>query len=155
MASSVPLTWEEVQYRIDRSGDCHIWLGPTTGGYGQIGKRRAHRIAYEKTHGKIPTGLFVCHTCDNRKCVNPEHLFLGTCQDNLQDMYRKGRHPSTIYPELQRGKNNGNSRLSEEQVLEIRRRSLTGEDGVSLGKAFGITREHAWAVATRKAWKHL
>lgn len=78
-------------------GDCWEWQNHTiASGYGSLfvgGKNTlAHRFAYELASGSIPDGLFVCHRCDNRKCCNPAHLFLGTNSDNMLDMYRKGRH---------------------------------------------------------------
>ena len=59
---------------------------------GRWTKVYAHRVAYQEAHGSIPKGMLVCHTCDNPPCINPEHLFLGTQSDNMQDMTAKGRH---------------------------------------------------------------
>ena len=78
------------------NGDCWRWMGrPDRDGYGQIkvGKRnkRAHRVAYELQYGPISAGLFICHACDTRGCVNPAHLWPGTNADNMQDMVAKGR----------------------------------------------------------------
>ncbi len=77
---------------------CWLWTGATNGRYGQIhaGGRpgthqRAHRISWELHHGPIPAGMFVLHKCDTPACVNPDHLFLGTQQDNLSDASNKGR----------------------------------------------------------------
>src|ERR1035437_7925574 len=94
--------WNKVQ----KTDSCWIWSGTKTkSGYGQItmGKKHtvyAHRVSYEMHKGAIPDGYYVCHTCDNPSCVNPEHLFAGTNSDNILDAVSKGRHVSQAHPEL-------------------------------------------------------
>lgn len=80
-------------------GDCHIWIGSLNNkGYGQLqlgrvlGMRYAHRISWVMANGDLPSEILVLHRCDEPRCVNPEHLFLGTAKDNTADMVRKGRH---------------------------------------------------------------
>jgi hypothetical protein len=87
---------ERLWSRVDKTGDCWVWLGSgTTDRYGQIrvGSKMVyvHRLAYELTYGVIPAGMSVLHRCDNPSCCRPEHLFLGTQQDNIRDMENKGR----------------------------------------------------------------
>ena len=89
--------------KVDRSGDCWNWTGALIStGYGHlsvgVGETKtqvlAHRLSYVWRYGPIPDGFYVCHRCDNPKCVRPEHLFLGNQTDNMRDMAAKGRHVS-------------------------------------------------------------
>lgn len=110
--------------RVDCSGECWLWkkgkrTGPN-GGYGilKVNCERvdAHRLAFQLAYGPIPDGLYVCHHCDNPPCVRPDHLFLGTHQDNMDDMRRKGRNSGYA----QSGTKNANAKLNEEAVRAIR-----------------------------------
>ena len=95
-AKSIPVE-ERFWKFVDKSTDCWIWRGASEGRYGLIGiggsgnMDYAHRVSWKLNFGNIPSGLFVLHKCDNSLCVNPSHLFLGTHQDNMDDMKRKGR----------------------------------------------------------------
>jgi hypothetical protein len=115
--------------RVARGEGCWEWQGPrSSGGYGRIsiGRRTCstHRVAWEITHGPIPDGMYVLHHCDNPPCCRPDHLFLGTLSDNMQDAVRKGRFVSP------------NRKLTAEQVQEVRDNPHIGV--VEFGKRFGV-----------------
>jgi hypothetical protein len=123
---------------VDDSGDCWLWTGcklKSKWEYGQFkvnGKiEKAHRVSYQLYKGEIPQGLIVRHTCNNPCCVNPEHLELGTQQDNMDDMVKANRQAVGI--------KNGRSKIKEEDIPDIRRRLALGESYYSIGKLYGVT----------------
>jgi hypothetical protein len=110
--------------------------------------------------------MCVLHKCDNPRCVNPSHLFLGSHKDNTQDMIRKGRrgytgvsgdsNPSRTHPEcLARGSSHGMAKLSEGQVLEILKLRKVGYTQARLGKMFGVSREQIKNIVNNKQWRHV
>ena len=121
-------------------------------GYGQInlGGRviGAHRFAYELKYGPIPEGMKICHTCDNPPCCNNDHLFLGTDADNMADMVSKGRSNKL------KGEKHGNAKLTEANVVEIRRRLAAGEVQGPIAKDFGIHHSMVSCIKTGKNWKY-
>jgi hypothetical protein len=137
---------------------CWEWTsGTNNNGYGQftvnakIGKRLSHRLAYADKHGPIPHGMNVLHKCDNRLCVNPGHLFLGTQKDNMQDMLAKGRRTYTN----PRGEKNGRAILTPEQVTELRIAYVRGETSAALANRFGVAIGVVYPIISGRNWKHL
>ena len=109
---------------VDKTSTCWNWTGTTNNsGYGSFYFNKevwfSHRFSYTYLIGCIPNGLRVLHKCDNPKCVNPNHLFLGTQKENLQDMYRKGRQRKI--DTYKSGEEHCNAKLSTTQVKEIRK----------------------------------
>lgn len=138
----------------DENG-CWEWLGYINPyGYGIAGFRTklwpAHRLAWFFTYGDIPTGLKICHKCDNRKCVRIDHLWLGTQADNVADMIAKNRKRSLP------GEQNPKAKLTEKDVLQIR--VLGQEKGIHpevIAKQFGVTRTAISYILQGKSWKHI
>lgn len=138
-------------------GACWDWTGYCQNrGYGSItvGPRPSvryltHRFAWLLTNGAIPEGLFVLHRCDNRRCCNPEHLFLGDTKANADDMMRKGRGRYITRP----GEAHGYAKLTEEAVRAIRR--SVGVTDTELGRRFGVHRSTIRFVRNGATWKHL
>lgn len=130
---------------------CWLWLGPLyDSGYGSFntgnGCVHAHRFSWELHNSKIPRELFACHKCDVRCCVNPEHVFIGTCQDNHDDMIRKGRKVSVI------GSAHPKTRLTEQDVLNIRADTRPLD---VIGAQYGFDKQHVWKIKKRWYWKHI
>jgi hypothetical protein len=136
------------------SAGCWEFPSPTYKGrriYGSLGvgekkKELAHRFSYELHNGPIPEGLFVCHRCDNPPCVNPDHLFLGTAQDNTADMDAKGRR---VTP---RGEDSGSAVLTADLALEIWRSNGRRSD---IASKFGVSRGAVQAIHEGKTWRHV
>lgn len=132
---------------------CWLWTSAVNqSGYGAFcivkGAHIAHRIAYTLANGPIPDGLYVLHKCDVKLCVNPEHLFIGTQDDNMKDRSAKGRAPI--------GEGNKLSKLKSEQVLEIRRLHASKELGPNaIASRFGVSPANVQYIVTRKTWKHI
>lgn len=134
-------------------GECWVWTSSCAGvGYGAIYVSRCqlatHRVSWVLANGDIPKGMWVLHHCDNRKCVKPDHLFLGTNQDNIADMHRKGR--GHIGP----GTANPHARLSERDVVVIRQRyALGGTTYQEIADEFGVSRATIGDVICGRCWK--
>lgn len=131
-------------------------------GYGVIGVlprgkiARVHRVSWELAYGPIPDRLQVCHHCDVRHCVRPDHLFLGTATDNMRDAARKNRMSRTHNPPgKNRGSMHGMSKLTEAQVLAIRSRHANNESQAALSREYGITSGTTNMIVKRKRWTHI
>lgn len=145
-------SWGTIEERfwkyVDKglSPDCWIWTGAhLKGGYGRIRINEkiilAHRFSYEIHNGKIPNKMCVCHICDNPKCVNPSHLFLGTQKDNVDDMVNKNRQFS---------------KLTLNQVKEIKKLCCEGKlKQREIAKTFNISRGTISDIYSNKSWRHM
>ena len=146
--------WSHVDRRDAES--CWPWKLSLGGpGYGQVADGRTmrgtHRVAYEFANGPIPEGLCVCHTCDNRTCCNPAHLWLGTRTDNNRDMFSKGRGR----PVPQRGAQHKLAKLTEAAAQEIYARYQVGDvTQRDLAAEYGVSQVTVWKVCNRKGWAH-
>ena len=141
---------------VDKTESCWLWTGSiTNSGYGDLGRTPydkgwfAHRLSWTIHNGTIPDGLKVLHKCDVRICVNPDHLFIGTHQDNMDDMDAKGRRISL------RGENSPVHKLTDEQVREIRLRYSGvpyNNNARELANEFGVTWQYIQQLI-RKEWR--
>lgn len=144
--------FEKYVSRNDQN-DCWTWTGTLLStGYGQIivGNKKiaAHRFAYKLIYGDIPKDMFVCHRCDNRKCVNVSHLFLADHNGNMSDMVKKGRSV--------KGEKNKAAKLTKNQVMEIRNKHKTNMITQSeLADQYGVTLSTINKIVLRRTWKHI
>jgi HNH endonuclease len=144
-------------FREGAPGECWEWFGSRLpNGYGRLGDAGrtvyAHRLSYQLYVGEIANGLCVCHRCDNPRCVNPNHLFIGSQAENIADRDAKGRH------RVLRGEAIPGTRLTEAQVVEIRRLYIprsrqTGSR--ALARRFGVSQGAVSAAINGDTWRHV
>jgi hypothetical protein len=139
-------------YEVNGKTGCWEWRSNIqVNGYGHMkhsGKTRSvHRISYEMHKGLIPVGAYVLHRCDNRRCVNPSHLFLGSALDNILDMRQKLRHTF--------GEKSPNVKLDEKKVLQMYALFDRGIGTPTVSRRFGISKNLAWRIKKGLSWAHL
>lgn len=147
--------WNKFYQYTELDSGCWEWQGAISSGrYGHmwcVDKNvYAHRISYALHYGPIPEGMLVLHKCDNTKCVNPDHLFLGTHQDNMDDCVNKRR--------IAHGSKNGQSKLNEEQVLEIKKELADSKDWhvvKTLAKKYGVHNTTIYKIRNGSTWSHI
>lgn len=136
---------ERLKQKTVKSGDCLIWVGGVgSSGYGVMSIHNrsvnTHQASWIAHNGEVPDGMCVCHKCDVRRCVNPDHLFLGTKGENNRDRCAKGRNAD------RRGENNTQARLTDEQVNEIRKMCANGITQRKIAEKFGISQQHVSGI---------
>lgn len=156
MANQAPARQRfEERYIPEPMSGCWLWTGTVRAvsrnrSYGCISVRgnylRAHRYSYEIFKGYIPSGMMVCHRCDNPLCVNPDHLFLGTNRDNVDDMLRKGRQSRVI------GERNGKAKITEVQASNVRWMLAKKIAHASIAEATGVPLGTVRSISIGKCW---
>jgi len=166
--SRLPLP-ERFSHFILKTDSCWLWTGAKYGrGYGHFSingrSKIASRVAWELWRGPIPSGMCVLHRCDNPPCVNPDHLFLGTIQDNHDDMWRKDRgmpasgdkHWSRKHPEsVARGNHHGRRKLNADDVVLIRKERVAGLTLREMEAKWGIRQSTLSRICNGLLWAHL
>lgn len=144
--------WSNVQK--GNPDECWIWIGsPSGNGYGQLRFEgvtyRSNVLSYLINKGNIPARMYICHTCDNPICVNPNHLFVGTPSDNAKDRQQKGRGRPMD------GENNSNNRFTKESIIQMRSMFQKGYLCNEIAHIFDTNPEYVRNVVKRKVWKDL
>lgn len=147
--------------RVQKTDSCWLWTGGIDAdGYGMATSttgvsKRAHRLAWKFTHGRLPENMMVCHACDNPTCVRPDHLFLGTALDNATDRDRKGRYRQPCTLNRKRGEANHLAKLTATIVSKIRQRYTEGQSAPILAMAYNVSRQTIHRIVKRVNWKHI
>lgn len=143
-----------------KTNKCWIWTASKSDfGYGIFRYKNkneyAHRVSWKINFGEIPASMFVCHKCDNPKCVNPKHLFLGTPKDNVTDMYFKRRDRGYFKTHPPKGEFNVNVKINSEIAKEIKKLISAGFSGSVIARKFCISKYIVSRIKTGKAWAHV
>jgi hypothetical protein len=144
---------ENYEKHVIRQNGCWDWKGKSQKGYPKMTCRKAlganlgHRASWIIHNGKIPSNLSVLHKCDNKICTNPHHLFLGTNEDNVNDMLSKKRNPM--------GSKVGTSKLMENQVKEIKYLIRDGKSSREIAEKFNVTYQAISLIKNGINWKHV
>lgn len=144
--------------KVNKTDLCWLWTAGTRGKktkYGAIKVKGkvidAHRVSYLLYKGDIPDNLYVCHSCDVRLCVNPDHLFLGTHLENIQDAVTKNRYKGNgKHKNKARGEKHGSAKLTQEKVNEIRASSFSARE---LSKIYGLGIRSIYKILNYETWK--
>ncbi len=142
-----------IEYRIDQHTNCFECTSHVIDVNGYVEyqfnskKVRIHRYIYEECFGEIPAGKVIRHTCDNRACINPEHLIIGTHLDNMADMTSRGRQC--------KGEASPNAKLTESDVREIRKLLEQGETQTDIAKRFNVSRTVIRGIKLGNIWTHV
>lgn len=166
---------------VNKSGSCWLWTGGVCKGYGMFSMSgrsiKAHRAAYAFAKGPIPSGAWVCHHCDVKLCVNPDHLYAGDVNTNARDATDRGRYvtgerhhmrrnPELVklwagklkeHPELHaRGERCHTAKMVEDDVRVIRALHSSGVPVRDLCESFGLaSRSSMWSIIKRQSWRHV
>ena len=156
---------------VEKTDDCWWWRGSVgKNGYGRVSMNcrwhYAHRLAWQITHGPIPAGMYICHSCDHPTCVRPDHLFLGTPADNNHDARSKGRlrpnpptgsrHWTRQHPDqVRRGEANNKAKLTAAKVRTIRQAYQNGCSQTDLAREYGVRQSSVWQILAGRTWKHV
>lgn len=136
--------------KVDKGSDDECWnwnAAITPKGYPVIGADKtnktikAHRVSWELINGEIPEGMMVLHKCDNSKCVNPKHLYLGTHQDNMDDKAERDRSRNYV--------------LSDQDVRDIRAMKKKNVSYRKIAKKYGVSGQLIYLIVKRKSHKHV
>lgn len=157
--------WNKVS--VAGPSDCWLWKGVIDAfGYGCIKRNgiqtRTHRHAWQLTNGAIPPGMQINHTCDIPDCVNPNHLKIGTQQENIRDKIARNRQAKGLangthtHPEKRpMGEKIGNSKLKESEVKLIKKSLLSGATLSWLAEQFNVTKQSISGIKRQKTWRHV
>ena len=144
--------YDEFWRKVKKTNGCWLWTGRTNRkGYGVINLNKkplyVHRLMWEIRNGNIPDGMLVCHRCDNPRCVNPDHLFVGTIRDNNRDRDNKGRSA--------RGAILSKAHLKPDDIIDIRKAYAHGTNQSEIARKYGIKPCSVNHIVHRERWAHI